>query len=282
MRRGRRLLWWGFCAGVLVVLATLSWLTALVLELEEQETRSRAVAAEQERVRLALWRMDAWLAPHLAREAARPFFEYRAFYAPERAYTRLLSPLEQGEVLAASPLLGFESEFILLHFQGGAEESWTSPQVPEGELLELARGTLLDDARLERCRAELTEARALLDPGLLRRGVQRAEDELVTLIGQDAVTSCVVPSQERQTQIELESAKNRMELNQRAMSNFEARGSQKWVEQTQYDTPEPVNVLLGPLVPLWLAPDTAGMARLAFVRRVDVGSHVLHQGFLVN
>lgn len=283
MRRGRRRIWWGFAAGVLVVLAALSWLTSLVLELEGQETRSRAVAAGQERVRLALWRMDAWLGPHLAREAARPFFEYRAFYAPERAYTRLLAPLERGEVLSASPLLAFESDFMRLHFQAGEEGGWTSPQVPEGDLLELARGTLLDEARLGRCRADLAELGALLHPSALQLGVQRAEDDLVSLLGQMAVESCVVPSEARPSDEEV--FKNRVEFSQRSASNYEAADSQKWGKQQLYTAPAepaPANVLLGPLVPLWLPRDEQEQPRLAFVRRVDVGARVLHQGFLVD
>src|SRR5690606_33846961 len=140
--------WWAFGAGVLVVLAALTRLTGLVLELERQEVGARAGAAEQERVRLALWRMDAWLGPHLAREAARPSFEYRAFYPPERAYTRFFARGERGEVLAASPLLAVESEFIRRHCQGESEGPWTSPQVPRGESLERAGVELVDGERL--------------------------------------------------------------------------------------------------------------------------------------
>lgn len=280
MRRGRRALWWSFGAGVLVVLAALSWLTGLVLELERQEVRARTGAAEQERVRLALWRMDAWLGPHLAREAARPYFEYRAFYPPERAYTRFLAPVEHGEVLAASPLLSFESEFIRLHFQGEAQGPWTSPQVPEGESLERAGAELVDGERLARRGADLASLRELLDGAALREGVSRAEEDLTALLGDMGVASCVIPVQGRELEAEL--VKNRIEYGQRAVSNFEASAGQKWAAQQVLAPvePEPTQVVLGPLVALWL--DQGGLPELAFVRRVDLGARVLHQGFLVD
>ncbi len=65
-----------------------------MLRLEAREVAASVSAREQEQVRLALWRMDAWIAPCLAREAGRPYFEYLPFYAPERAYTRILSPVD--------------------------------------------------------------------------------------------------------------------------------------------------------------------------------------------
>jgi hypothetical protein len=83
---------YGVCAAV--VLAALGWITATVLGLERAEIRARTDAGHQESLRLALWRMDSWLASLLAREAARPYFDYEAFYPQQRAYSTLLYPIE--------------------------------------------------------------------------------------------------------------------------------------------------------------------------------------------
>ncbi len=73
--------WWmifGLCAAI--VLAALAWITVTVAHLERAEAAARADARHQEVLRLALWRMDSWLAQLLAREAARAYFDYQSFY----------------------------------------------------------------------------------------------------------------------------------------------------------------------------------------------------------
>ncbi len=65
--------WWivfGLC-NVVVALA-LIWTTRVVVGLERSELRARAETDYQESLRLAMWRMDSWLALLLASEAARP------------------------------------------------------------------------------------------------------------------------------------------------------------------------------------------------------------------
>src|SRR5262249_19009022 len=110
--------WWlFFSAGALIVMIALGWVTARVLELESREAQARSDAQYQEALRLALWRMDSWFAPRLAREAARPYFEYLSYYPQERAYTRILNEISKGEVLTPSPLLTFTSEYFPIHFQ---------------------------------------------------------------------------------------------------------------------------------------------------------------------
>lgn len=69
--------------GVLAVLAVgllaaLGWLTFQTLELERTEAASRQRAEEEERVRLALWRMDSVLTPFVALENSRPADDYTA------------------------------------------------------------------------------------------------------------------------------------------------------------------------------------------------------------
>ena len=134
---------WILGAAALVLVAVLLRVTVVVLELEAKEHGAQASAEHQERLRLSLWRMDSWFAPRLAREAARPYFEYQAYYPQERAYTRMLQPLDAADVLTASPLLTFTSEIFPLHFQLGTDGVLQSPQSPQGLQLELALNTCI-------------------------------------------------------------------------------------------------------------------------------------------
>jgi hypothetical protein len=83
-QRHRR--WWLiYAACAVTTLVALSWMTRSVLELERAEQRARAGTAHEAALRLALWRMDSWFAPHLEQEAARPYHEYLPYYSEVRA-----------------------------------------------------------------------------------------------------------------------------------------------------------------------------------------------------
>ncbi len=139
---------YGLCA--LALITVLAWVSIEVLDLEEQQRTARAEARHQESLRLALWRLDAELIPALAREAARPYFEYMAYYPQGRAYTRMLNTLDPGEVLVPSPLLTYRSIWFPLHFQLSPRTGLTSPQVPLGQQADLALLTCLPDTEMHR------------------------------------------------------------------------------------------------------------------------------------
>ena len=113
-----------------VILAAMAWVTVAALRLDRLQAGAQERAAFEEKVRLALWRMETALAPLLARESARPYFVYSAFCPAERAYNRMFEEIERGEVLVPSPLLTEPSPYVLLHFQVGPDGTLTSPQVP--------------------------------------------------------------------------------------------------------------------------------------------------------
>ena len=102
------LLIFGACAAL--VLAVMVWGTISVSKLDRQQYTSRRQAEIEERVRLALWRMDSALAPIINRERTRPYFSYNSFYPAERAYTRMFAPclgvLEDPATGGASGPLG--------------------------------------------------------------------------------------------------------------------------------------------------------------------------------
>ena len=78
------------------------------------------------------------MAPLVAQEASRPYFEYSAFYPAERAYTRMFGQLAPGDILLPSPMLAQTSPYVLLNFQIGPEGSVTSPQAPTDQMRRLA------------------------------------------------------------------------------------------------------------------------------------------------
>ena len=127
-----------FSFGAVVLLLAVCWVTIVMLQLERRERAARADANHQESLRLALWRMDSWLAPQLARESARPYFEYQAFYRPQLAITPGRPSSETEALKTPSPLLRFDDATFALHFQRKRDGTTSSPQVPQDTDLNLA------------------------------------------------------------------------------------------------------------------------------------------------
>ena len=150
MSRRTRWTWIAFWVCALLVIDGLAWITWSVIRLDREQRLSNIAAQHAERVRLALWRMDSNLTPLISQESARPYFEYRAFYPAQRAYSRMWSPVEADEVRVASPLLTYFQDnpesgaLVKLHFQIEPDGSVTSPQTPTGEELLIAQDRLLD------------------------------------------------------------------------------------------------------------------------------------------
>jgi len=150
----------GACA--LGVAGALGWATWHALRLERSELEAQARAEFQSSIRVALWRMDAALTPILARETARPYFHYSAFYPSERGYTTMLEDVEPGEHLVPSPLLTMDQQFVRLYFQRSASGEVTSPQVPSGNVRDLVESSLVGGERVVEAEARLTELGRIL------------------------------------------------------------------------------------------------------------------------
>jgi signal transduction histidine kinase len=266
---------YGVCTAV--VLSVLAWVTVLVLSLERAEIRARTEAAHQESLRLALWRMDSWLAPLLAREAARPYFDYQAFYPQQRAYSTLLYPLEPGEVLTPSPLLSQQSEYLPLHFQVGPDGRLTSPQAPAGNFREIAQKDYLSPEQISLNWAVLEDNRLLLNRQDLGQCVAEAEQREPA--GAEIVPAPVVvqaedqPSQQLRTKQE---AGRRKGAYQRSVEQVGQMPQQAEAMQAQAEVP----IVVGSLVPFWSNGGVGGGGRLMFTRRVRVGDQSYYQGFL--
>jgi signal transduction histidine kinase len=110
------------CSGVLI--AAMGWLTAHAVRVDRERSVARAETELEQRVSLALWRMDTKLAPLIAEEIARP----HAFYEP---FLVLNSAGEKGGMeQVPSPLLTSLPEHVLLNFTCPSTGEWSSPQCP--------------------------------------------------------------------------------------------------------------------------------------------------------
>jgi signal transduction histidine kinase len=265
---------YGTCAAV--VLSVLVWVTVMVLGLERSELRARTDAGHQESLRLALWRMDSWLASLLAREAARPYFDYESFYPQQRAYSTLLYPLEPGDVLAPSPLLSYQPDVLSLHFQVAPDGRITSPQAPTGSFRDLAERSYLSREQIVTNAAILEDNRGLLNRQDLAQCVAEVES-------QEAVQPPPAPVTLAQVdQGQVQQLRTKQELARR-------KGTyQQTVEQAgkapqrapAAQAPEGLAVIVGSLVPFWIGGGDDGKGRLVFTRQVRVGDDSYYQGFL--
>jgi len=314
--KSRRSWWLIFWAGTLCVMAALVWVSAVVLELEQRENIARADARFQESLRLALWRMDSWFAPRLAREAARPYFEYLAFYPQERAYTKILNVIEKGEVLTPSPLLSQRSEFFPIYFQINADGSLTSPQVPTQSQRDLAEATLVSGELIDASAALLNVVRAMIERVDISQRIGAAETQLAAMSCEPATPPPQVanaPSQAFDQQVQTKWSQQ--ELSKRAQSYNNAQKAQQPSsqqlanqdgkdvagqtaargdfsaeqgvnEKSAREEPVPPQVTVGSLVPLWLqgvsTKHESAVEGLIFIRRVQVGDKACMQGFLVD
>lgn len=151
----------GFCFALL--LAAMAWVSATSMRLERGEQRAAQQAEIEERVRLALWRMDASLATLIVEESARPWQAYNSFAAAERAYTKSFTAIKQGEVLVPSRLLTARPTNILIHFQFTGDGRLTSPQVPLGNERDLAETGYTTRDRIEADARRLAELEKILN-----------------------------------------------------------------------------------------------------------------------
>src|SRR5688572_22947296 len=141
--------WLVFAVCSLLIVGVMAGVTGIALGLERSQAEARAQAELEEKVRLALWRMDSILAPLIVQESARPYFTYTAFLAADRAYSKMFSPLTPQEFIVPSPLLTQTSTNVLLHFQFDPKGRLTSPQLPVGKQRELAQTKYTSSHQIE-------------------------------------------------------------------------------------------------------------------------------------
>lgn len=156
----RRVPWlvFGLCA--LLVVDVLAWATWRVLALERAERKATRAADTAQRERLALWQMDSMVSVLLARESARPYFEFRSAYAADLPYGRAWETGESSRVRTSALAAGTGDPVLRLHFQIEPDGSVGSPQVSAGAELGPAPGSVAraQGLRAQRLVAELAIA----------------------------------------------------------------------------------------------------------------------------
>src|SRR5262245_7221453 len=98
--------WLLFAACVLAAFAGMVWVTRQALEADRRRRAAEAEADLEQRVSLALWRMDTELAPIIAAEVIRPPADFRP-----------------AGIVPTSP-----PQYVLLQFEARPNGVWLSPQ----------------------------------------------------------------------------------------------------------------------------------------------------------
>jgi signal transduction histidine kinase len=151
-----------FLACFALLLAAMGWVGWHTLKLEREREGAAREGDRQERVRLALWRLDFQASALLMRENARPPHDFRPFHSPEGLVSKSYSNVAKGEVLVPSPLLSEVPEHVLLHFQMDSRGQVMSPQVPQNDERSLALAQFINAGDLTRSEQRLGSLRALL------------------------------------------------------------------------------------------------------------------------
>ncbi len=182
------LTWLAFGLCIAVILAAMGWHSQTVLQLDRADASAIRQAAIEERIRLALWRMDSALTPLVAQESTWPYFAYAPFSPTQRAYTNLLNPVQPGEILMASPLLDLSSPQVLVHFQIAPDGSMSSPQVPTGQMRQIAEGQYTTAEKIELYSRRLAELQPILKRVNLLAMLEPAEPDPVRIAVLPAAT----------------------------------------------------------------------------------------------
>src|SRR5258705_6647549 len=159
-------IWSVFGGALLLLLAAMLAVSVTAVRLERAQAEAQRQAEFEEKVRLALWRMDSALAPLILQESSRPYFMYSSFFPADRAYDKMFGPPSAKEVLLPSPLLSQTSSNVLLHFQYGPDCVLTSPQVPAPSRQKLAERQV-DTRQIELASRRLVELQELIKPDAL-------------------------------------------------------------------------------------------------------------------
>ncbi len=259
--------WVAFGLCMAIVLGAMGWISLAVLRLDRSEIEARRQAAVEENVRLALWRMDSAIAPLIAEENGRPYFDYSPFYPAERAYTRMFAKIERGDVLMPSPLLTYQSPHVLIHFQIGPKGELTSPQVPKGNMRDLAEGGYTTHENVQAAGRRLGELEAFVDRGALLGRLPKAEHPSASA---PARLATLDGTRGQQPRVDAQTVRNTAEVRWRA-SNVR---QQLAAPSGRRGAPRAVasDIREGLISPLWL--DSV----LLLARRVTVDGQAYVQG----
>lgn len=187
-----RPIWTVYTAALVVVIAVMAWVTTIAQRLDALQRQSQAEAEEnrrveawEEKIRLALWRMDTHAAPIVGRETARPCYTYIAAAEASTPYNAMFNDgwmsYSNAPPMMLSPLAGVDDPYVLLHFTISPEGRLSSPEHP------FSNPSQSPEAReLWFTLARSLDRRALLDrldgsPTIENRFVDRSFEEYAAL-----------------------------------------------------------------------------------------------------
>lgn len=277
--RAQASLW--FCAVTGVMLLVLSWLTVALLQLDGDERDARREAVVQERLRLALWRMDSWMSPQLARENLRPASDYSAFPSAANAWTRGFNKIGKDEVMVQSPLLGAESPLFPLHFEVSAA-GICSPQAPTGNERDFAEANGISADVLNRARQQLLAIEARMPVAVLREKLGGAIAQL-EVMGCNLANNAALPQTAEQKRApaqqlaQTQQSVTELDNRQRNFLNNIASDSNAYANPGSWMASS--GEVVGPMVPVWI---DGSEASLVFARRVQISGKSRIQAVLVD
>lgn len=308
-RRLRQLVGWAaFSSAALGVIIALGWVTVVMLRLERAERVARVEAAHEQSLRLALWRLESFMTPRLATEAARPYFHYLAFHPLRRMYDQYLTPIAEGEVLTPSPLLTFRDDIIRLHLQIDSAGRLSSPQLPQDSQRDLAEASLVSPEQMAANARVLEQASQDLAGIALVTKVEEImacqvaviEDNAAALqmkidaVNRAAESMADAPSgdvQEGGMKVPPSKALTGRSAKELSADDYAQRlqtsnSAQQWSGPIQQRAMGPVedgasSVDIGPFTPLWVN-RTDRSPSLYYFRRVGANGAALVQGFIVD
>jgi len=266
-------IWSVFGSALLLLLAAMLGVSVTAVRLERAQTEAQRQADFEEKVRLALWRMDSALAPLILQESSRPYFMYSSFFPADRAYDKMFGPPNAKEVLLPSPLLTQTSSNVLLHFQYGPDCILTSPQVPVPARQKLAEAHV-DTQQMELASRRLAELQQLIKPDALviACAATLSEPVPVTIPAiAPQIANAQVPQKADPVQL---GQQQQMVLNQ-AELQARAQTYKKSAEANQYNLNAMVSrgdVAEGMVKPIWFGD------ALVLARRVSVEGRPYIQG----
>jgi signal transduction histidine kinase len=306
--RGKRGGFIAFVAITALVAGGLGWVTRAALELEREQLAARAKGELDERLRLALWRLDSFMIPELAREASRPFAHYSAIYEPFPTMDPTLRRLPQGVCLEPSPLLTSDlPDWMFLHFSTAGDGNWWSPQVLSDTLRQRLRKVVQVEQKNDAKKVTLLNelAQNVRNDALFACVRQQEETQFAAppapAADDKTITSAPTPSQNL-------SMKTQDEFNTRRGFNYGAQSqvpqSNSVVNNTYFGALGPFGenplsaqdknknpnqlvksqgepVTTGPMTAFWINTDL-DHERLVVARQVKVGVKQACQGILLN
>jgi signal transduction histidine kinase len=152
--------WIAFILCGVIVAAAMGWLTVHALRVDRERSAARAEAELEQRVSLALWRMDTKVAPLIAEEAARPPLYFNSFINLDVPAAKGAASVEQ----VPSPLLAAPAAGVILNFVCPSFGEWKSPQAPPPELESLAVANGLSAEEVESNRRKLDALAVVCNP----------------------------------------------------------------------------------------------------------------------